>query len=39
MFSILEETDNLNEVEERYITQYKPRYNYKGVDIPYTIAS
>lgn len=27
-------SDNMNE-EKDYIKKYKPRYNYKGVDIPY----
>lgn len=36
-FTILEECslDKLNELEEKYINQYKPRYNYAGVDIPF----
>ena len=34
-FAILKETEELNKWEEHYITTYKPRYNYKGVDVPY----
>ena len=34
-FIILKETDELNKYEEQYITMYKPRFNYKGVDVPY----
>lgn len=34
-FTILKETDELNKYEEQYITEYKPKFNYKGVDIPY----
>lgn len=25
----------LNQEEEKYITKYQPRFNYKGVDVPY----
>lgn len=34
-FSILKETEDLDYWEEHYITLFKPRYNYKGVDVPY----
>ena len=34
-FTILEETTNLDEREEYYITQYLPTFNYKGVNVPY----
>ena len=34
-FIILEETTELNGREQYYIEKYKPRYNYKGVDVPY----
>jgi excinuclease UvrABC nuclease subunit len=34
-FAILKETADLNKWEEHYITLFKPRYNYKGVNIPY----
>ena len=34
-FDILETTE-LNQQEEFYITKYQPKYNYKGVDIPYS---
>ena len=34
-FKILKETDELNKYEKELIEQYKPRYNYKGVDVPY----
>lgn len=39
-FMILAETplEELDTTEEHYITLYKPRYNYKGVDVPYTPA-
>lgn len=39
-FMILKEIprEELNTAEEHYITYYKPRYNYKGVDVPYTPA-
>lgn len=33
-FSVLE-TEELDKEEEYYITLYKPKYNYKGVDVPY----
>ena len=35
-FIILEETTELNEREQYYIEKYRPRYNYKGIDVPYT---
>lgn len=34
-FTILEETINLNEREEYYITKHQPKFNYKGVDVPF----
>lgn len=34
-FNVLEETNDLNEREEYYINQHKPKYNYAGVDIPF----
>lgn len=34
-FIILVETQELDKYEEQYITLYQPKYNYKGVDIPY----
>lgn len=34
-FAVLKETDELNYYEEYYITKYKPKYNYRGVDIPF----
>ena len=34
-FVIFKETEELNKWEEHYITLFKPRYNYKGVDVPY----
>ena len=36
-FVILEETEDLNEREKYYISLFKPKYNYKGVDVPYEI--
>lgn len=33
-FAVLE-TNELDKWEEYYINEYKPKYNYKGVDIPY----
>ena len=34
-FIVLKETEELNKWEEHYISLFKPRYNYKGVDVPY----
>ena len=34
-FTVLKETTELNKWEEYYITSFKPRFNYKGVDVPY----
>lgn len=34
-FAILKETDELNKWEEIYINHWKPKYNYRGVDVPY----
>lgn len=34
-FIILKETKELNKYEQHYITLYQPKYNYKGVDIPF----
>ena len=34
-FAVLQETDQLNYYEKYYITKFKPKYNYRGVDIPY----
>lgn len=34
-FVVLLETDELNKYEEHYIKLFLPRYNYKGVDVPY----
>lgn len=34
-FTILKKTTDRNKWEEHYITLYKPKFNYKGVDIPY----
>lgn len=34
-FTILAETADLNECEQGYITEYQPRFNYKGVDVPF----
>lgn len=34
-FIVLIETDELNKYEEHYIKLFQPKYNYKGVDIPY----
>ena len=34
-FVIFEETDDLDNREYHYITLFQPKYNYKGVDIPY----
>ena len=34
-FAILKETEDLDVWEEKYITHFKPRFNYKGVDVPY----
>lgn len=42
-FYILEELDptdenyykQIDELEEKYITEYQPRFNYLGVDVPY----
>lgn len=35
-FLILKETKDLDKWEEYYIDLYKPRYNYKGINIPYS---
>lgn len=34
-FVILEETEDLNDRECHYITLFQPKFNYKGVDVPY----
>lgn len=36
-FQILEQcsVELLNQLEEKYIVQYQPCFNYKGVDVPY----
>lgn len=34
-FVVLAETDELDKWEEHYITLFKPRFNYKGVNVPY----
>ena len=34
-FVVLEQTENLDEREEYYISTIKPRFNYKGIDVPY----
>lgn len=34
-FVIFKETDELDKWEEHYITLFKPRFNYKGVNVPY----
>lgn len=34
-FVVFKETEELDKWEEHYITLFKPRYNYKGVDVPY----
>lgn len=34
-FVIFEETEDLDNREYHYITLFQPKYNYKGVDIPY----
>lgn len=34
-FIILKETDELNKYEEHYISLFQPKYNYKGVDVPF----
>ena len=34
-FVVFTETDELDKWEEHYITLFKPRFNYKGVDVPY----
>lgn len=34
-FVIFKETDELDKWEEHYITLFKPRFNYKGVVVPY----
>jgi hypothetical protein len=34
-FVVLAETDELDKWEEHYITLFKPKFNYKGVNVPY----
>lgn len=34
-FVVFKETEELNKWEEHYITLFKPRFNYKGVDVPF----
>lgn len=34
-FIILKETEELEKTEQHYITLFKPKYNYKGVDVPF----
>ena len=34
-FVVLLETNELNKYEEHYIKLFLPKYNYKGVDVPY----
>lgn len=34
-FVILKETNELDKYEKHYIELFKPKYNYKGVDVPY----
>ena len=34
-FVILEETQDLNNREYHYISLFQPKFNYKGVDVPY----
>ena len=34
-FVVLEQTENLDDREEYYISTIKPKFNYKGVDVPY----
>lgn len=34
-FVVLEQTENLDEREEYYISTIKPKFNYKGIDVPY----
>jgi excinuclease UvrABC nuclease subunit len=38
-FAILKETTDLDKWEEHYISLFKPRYNYQGIDIPYKRAN
>lgn len=38
-FTILKETNDLDFWEEHYITLFKPKYNYQGVDVPYKRAA
>lgn len=34
-FAILKETNDLNKYEKHYIELFTPKFNYKGVDVPY----
>ena len=34
-FVVLKETTNRDKWEEHYISLFKPKFNYKGVDVPY----
>lgn len=34
-FIVLKETEELDKWEEHYIKLFQPKYNYKGVDVPY----
>ena len=38
-FVVLKETDNRDKWEEHYITLFHPKFNYRGVDVPFVKAS